>query len=778
MTDEGATDECCSLCELPVYPVDRVESEGEVFCCQGCMLVSERVGSLDSSGSSSEAGEADVPEDADTTYLWVEGMHCTTCEIYLEDAAEDVEGVHSASASYAGGAMKVDHDSDVPADILTGKLSGRGYTVNSTDEPRDVVPDSVGRLIVGVVLGMMVMVYYALFLYPRYFGYPPVAELGVHDGLYLGLNLMVMSAAVLLYTGWPVLRGALVSLTTRQPNTDLLVATAAVAAFVYSVVAVALGRSDLYFDVTVAVILAVTLGEHYKSRAQRKASEMLEETTALQVEEARLEDGSSVAVDSLEGGEAVEVEAGERVPVDGCVSRGGGEVDESLVSGEQLPVEKHRGDRVYAGSLVVAGQLTMEVEDGAPNAVNRVVDLLWHEGSTGGGFQKAADRLAVVFVPLVAAVAFSAALLHLYLGGGVSDALLTGLVVTVVACPCALGIASPLAKAVGTKRALENGAAVSGEAVFESRGFDSVVWDKTGTLTKPELEVRRVDASREAVEKAAAVESMSSHPVARALVRYADTASAEHVVADGGALEAADFESHRHGVSAEVDGVEVVVGDRRLFERRGWNVDFDDVEGFDADERSGVVEVYVGWKEEARGRFVVGDAPREGWRDAVSWFSDRDADVYLLTGDDGASVDVFRESGVFDDVIEGVPPEAKAEYVRGLSFDGRTLMVGDGVNDAPALAAADVGVAVGDSGLSVDAADVSVEGGPVEVVEAVEVAETTAVRMRQNLGWAFTYNAVALPLAAAGAINPLFAAAAMASSSLLVVGNSLRAYDR
>jgi Cu2+-exporting ATPase len=359
--------------------------------------------------------------------------------------------------------------------------------------------------------------------------------------------------------------------------------------------------------------------------------------------------------------------------------------------------------------------------------------------------------------------------------------MLSGLVVLVVSCPCAMGLATPLAVSAGLRDGLERGVIIANESVFEvAPAVDTLVFDKTGTLTTGEMTVRELAGDDRTLRYAAAVERLASHPVADAIL---DAASEDEVaMTDGGTAvvpkglpDVHGFTRHPgDGVSGTVQGREVVVGTPEFVADRVGPVANLQNE-IDAAERSGHLPVVVGWEGQARGVIAVGDSAREEWERALETFDDHE--IAVLTGDEGPGARRFREHPAVDSVFAGVPPDGKVETVRRLSASGATVMVGDGTNDAPALAAADLGVAMGDgTARAIEAADVVVTDNDLTAVETVfAFVRGTRRRIRENLAWAFLYNGVAIPLAAAGALNPLFAAVAMAASSLIVVSNSRRA---
>jgi Cu2+-exporting ATPase len=787
--------ETCSFCGLPTPdpPVtgDGTEADG-AFCCWGCLEVARTLDARDERGepgadADTHARErletgADPEEDPDgeSAFVAVEGMHCTTCEAFLEARTTDCEGVAAASASYPTGTMRVVYDPDATdPERIAEAATGTGYDARAGADPgvdRDegTGAGATGRLLVGGFFGMMTMCWYVLLLYPAYLGLPPetrLIDLQGTAGTYLLWNVWLMATVVVGYTGAPLLRGAYVSLRTGRPNMDLLVGIAVSAAYLYSVGALLLGGTEVYFDVAIVVVLAVGIGDRYADRMRRRAAGRLTDLTEERVAEARRRAGTDgdterVAADDLEPGDEVVVRAGERVPADGTVAEGTGAADESLVTGEALPVQKAPGDEAVGGALLTDGGVVVTVGPGATNTLDRLADLLWEVRSRRPGVQRLADRAAAVFVPLVLVLSAATVAWHL-LGGDVGDALLAGLAVLVVSCPCALGLATPLAVAAGIRAALADGIVATDGAVFETAPeIETVAFDKTGTLTTGRMRVLDVEGGADVRRRAAAVERFADHPVAAAVVEAAEDGSAA----------ATDFEEHPgRGASAVVDGDRVLVGRRALFEERGLTVPDRLVERHDAARAAGRVPVLVGWDGRARGLLVAGDEPREGWEDVVADLA-ADREVVVITGDGEAAAERFREHPGIDRVFAGVPPEAKAGIVERLQADGPVAMVGDGSNDAPALATADLGIALErGTRLAADAADAVVTtDDPGAVPRLFDVIGGTNRRIRENLAWAFCYNAVAVPLAVAGLLNPAFAAVAMAASSVLVVANSAR----
>jgi Cu2+-exporting ATPase len=794
----------CTLCGLPTpdQPITAGDIDG-TFCCRGCLEVSRSVAertdlSADAvrrRATESETGDdaIEVPADADDAFLSIEGMHCTTCEAFIGLRAEDEPGIYDVEASYATETARVHYDAtEIDATDLPSLLSGYGYRANLRDQSETT--GSLGedapfdRLVVGAFFAMLIMPWYLFFLYPRYVGWDTgllTVDMTTPVGLYLPMGIVgLLAGVVVLYTGWPILRGAFVSLRTGHPNMDLLLSVAILSAYVYSTLALMTGSIHLYYDVSVAIVLVVTAGNVYEERLKRQATGALSDLTELRVAKAtRLQadgTGEEVPIESLDPGDEVLVSPGERIPIDGTVTDGVAAVDEAVVSGESVPTTKRPGDDVTGGSLVTDDALVLSVADNAESTLDRITAMLWAAQSGQAGMQRFADRLSTVFVPVVLVLGITVTAWRFTAGDPVSGAVLGGLTVLVAACPCAMGLATPLAIAGGLRDALRNSIVVTNNALFEAApAVETLVFDKTGTLTTGEMSVKSVVGEEEAVRLAAAAEQRSSHPIAEAITDFA------HSRTDGGVPQREDtpgepsgkvstFERHPGaGVSAVVDGADVVVGTPELVHESANALPEHLEQVVRTSQEAGDVPVVVGVDGRPRAVLRVGDTERDDWASVLETF---DAErVVLLSGDESAGRTHFSDHPAVDDVFAGVPPEGKAATVRRLAEQGPTAMIGDGTNDAPALAAADVGIAIAGTAHAGDAADVViVDGSLADVPSVFDLARGARKRIRENIVWALLYNGVAIPLAVGGVLNPLFAAVAMAASSILVVTNSRR----
>lgn len=779
----------CTLCELPIEnPITDESVDGE-FCCRGCLEVARLVDDgeeIDLSIAAvrervaAEDFQPEVPDDAETAYLSIDGMHCQTCEGFIELLAEEEDGVHDARASYATEMVQVVYDADhIALDAITAALSRLGYQAHRPDEENDSLRSRVEfgkyRAVLAAVVMMPVLILYVLFIYPVYLGIYPDSFLygSTIEAMVFG-PLAVWSTLILIGLGYPIFRGAYVSVRVGRPNMDVLIAIAVLAAYIYSMATYLMGGRDPYFDVAVMVLAIVTIGNHLESRVKRAALGNRADLTNSRVDEARRLDDDSDATETIEiaecePGDRLLVKPGERIPIDGIIVDGTGAIDEALVTGESVPQRKSVGDSVLGGSILTDSAIVIKVGPDATSTMDRLVELLWNVKSSATGVQRIVNRFAVLFVPLVLGLSALTAAGWFVLGNDPNTAVMAGVSVLVVSCPCSLGIATPLALAAATRDATDNQMLVLNETVLERIDSSSiVVFDKTGTLTTSEMELADVigDDPDEVLAMAAAVERRSSHPIA----------TATDAAAPPTTRSVSSFERADRTVSALVDNTRVVVGHPDSFKADEWMMPEDIEVAITNAYESGTHPTAVAWEGSVRGLVTVRDTPRENWESVVSDLAGAGREIVVLTGDDERMTGTFANHSAVDHVFAGVRPESKEAIVQGLCERGTTTMVGDGTNDAPALASADLGIAVSSgTELAIEAADAVVLDDRLDAVpELFGLASGTRNRIKQNLIWAGSYNALALPLAMIGVITPLIAVVMMAISSLIVVFNSKR----
>jgi Cu2+-exporting ATPase len=562
------------------------------------------------------------------------------------------------------------------------------------------------------------------------------------------------------------------ALQVRGLNMDVLLAVAIVSAYAYSVFQLRHDPVDLYFDVATGVVAVVTIGR-FLERGAREAAlrEIGRFLNAAAAKACVVRNGECFVcgADELLRGDRVVVRAGETIPADGTIVDGAGAVDESLLTGEPFPAARQRGDAVLGGAVLRDGRIEVDIGDRVRSRIAELGQALWNAQARADGAPGRADRLAQRFVPLVLLLALLVGVGFVAAGATPQRALLAALATLIVSCPCTFGLAIPLTIASATSAALRRGILLTRAELFDrGRRVDIVALDKTGTLSSGEMAVCSVLGPPEMVGVAAAVERDSPHPVARAIAQLDRRWFAREVTAHPG-----------HGACGMVGSRRAAVGSRALFDRLAWSVPAALAAQVAAQQAApagpaGVVS-YVGWDGVVRGAIVTRDQPRPRWESVVDRLRRRGR-VVLLTGAAGAEAYASR----FDDVFTGVPPEAKAAVIRRLRTRGRVAMIGDGSNDAPALAEADLAIAFGaPTPLAAQAAAIVVAGDRLDrVADALDIVDATRRRVSQNLVWALSYNAVAVPLAMTGLLNPLWAALAMTASSLLVVWNATRALPR
>lgn len=763
----------CKLCGLPT-PNPPVRQDGFDFCCYGCSTVYAHFGEAVFKAREPVRERAPaLPVEGKEAFLRIEGMHCASCEFMLKKLGERIKGVLDVTACYATSTAKVTFDGDLLDESdLPGLLSQAGYRAGPRTGAASEHEDnrSLLRLLTGVSLAAMVMMLYLAFFYPTNLGLVPAEDLESMRWLafYAAPRVMFLLTTVLIfYVGFPILRGAWIGIRAGALNMDNLLAIAILAAYGFSIHQMLIGSHELYFDVAAVIITVVTAGRYFEQNAKLGATaELSRIISAWNPRIKVLEDGGVVekSMDALRPGDRFIVSQGEFIPVNGTIYQGVGALDESLMTGEPHPVTRNTGAEVLGGTTLVEGELTVTVGESVESQMEALSRILWRVQSTSDGLLGMADRFARVFVPLVLVLATAITAALLMQGAATGTALLAGLATLIVSCPCTFGLAVPLTTAAAVSTALKHGIIIGRPAAYEKAArIKSVALDKTGTLSTGKMQVTANYGPSEIVRYAAAVERFSQHPIATAIARLDGRYEATNPVIHPG-----------KGAEALVEGKRVAVGSQSLYRLLGWSIPEQLQTRVGELSTSGVVS-YVGWDGQAVGAIVTGDQPRPQWKEFVARLRQQYR-VVMLTGaerTDGYEVEV-------DAAHAGIPPESKAAIVRQLRGEGGVVMIGDGSNDGPALAAADLGIAFGvPTSLAADAADLIIPGDRLDRISiALDLLGSVRRRVRQNVGWALLYNAIAIPLALSGMLNPLFAALAMASSSLLVVWNSSRTLER
>ncbi|MCY3968056.1 MAG: heavy metal translocating P-type ATPase [bacterium] len=719
-------------------------------------------------GEQELAMQTDLESANTRTDIHVGGMTCGACASRIQQKLGTLSGVSSAQVNFATGQASIIHDLSIPTEAFTAEVAALGYEVltdNNAEQAEDErEADLLQRLIVATVLTL------------------PLTLISMVSALrFDGWDWVVgaLTVPVIIWSGWPFHRAAWMNLRHSSTTMDTLVSLGSLSALVWSAVVLIgnIGDGHVYFETGAVIVSLILLGKWLELRAKRRSGDALRALADLSAKTALLEDGQEIPIDDLNVGMRFVVRPGEKIATDGIVVDGRSAVDMSMITGEPVPVDVSTGDEVIGATINANGSLVVEATQvGYNTALAQIIRLVDQAQTSRATIQRLADRVSAVFVPLAIVIASISLLGWLVLGNNSGDAFTAAVAVLIIACPCALGLATPLGIMVGTGRGAQLGVIIKGGEVLEdTRAIDVIVLDKTGTVTEAAMSVTSVAApgldtaaTNHLAQLAASCEARSEHPIAVAIAKHVP----EHLDVEG-------FQNYPgSGVSATVAGEQVAVGRRSLFANIPELVEKEAT----AAEDCGATTVLAGRDGTAELVFVLADRIKPTSRDAVAAFHQQGLDIVLLTGDNSHTAQtVANEIGIGtqakDRVISEVFPEDKAAIISQHQAQGhRVAMVGDGINDSPALAQADLGIAVGTgTDVAIEASDLTVVSGDLlAVADAIALSRRTLTVIKGNLFWAFAYNTAAIPLAAFGILNPMIAAAAMGLSSLFVVSNSLR----
>ncbi|MER5781201.1 heavy metal translocating P-type ATPase [Streptomyces mobaraensis] len=739
----------------------------------------------------------------DRVELAIGGMTCASCAARVEKKLNRMDGV-VATVNYATEKAQVTYDAGVTVADLVATVEATGYTAAPPAPARSTGGNNEGdedaadraaddelrplreRLITAVVLAV------------------PVVVLSMVPALqfeYWQWLCLTLTAPVVTYAAWPFHRAAFTNARHGAATMDTLISLGTSAAFLWSLWALFLGHAgmpgmthsfeltiargdgaeNIYLEAAAGVTAFILAGRYFEARSKRRAGAALRALLELGAKEVTvLRNGREVLIrtEELAVGDRFVVRPGEKIATDGTVVEGGSAVDASMLTGESVPVEVGVGDAVTGATINAGGRLVVEATRvGADTQLARMARLVEDAQNGKAAAQRLADRISAVFVPVVIALALGTLAFWLLSGAGLTAAFTAAVAVLIIACPCALGLATPTALMVGTGRGAQLGILIKGPEVLETtRGVDTIVLDKTGTVTTGRMTLLDVTAAAgtaedEALRLAGALEHASEHPIARAVAAGA----AERV---GTLPVPEDFANVPGlGVQGVVDGHAVLVGREKLLAEWAMSLPQELAAARDAAEAAGRTAVLVAWDGAPRAVLEVADAVKETSPEAVRRLRELGLTPILLTGDNQAVAEAVAAEVGIDEVIAEVLPEDKVAVVKRLQAEGRSVaMVGDGVNDAAALAQADLGLAMGTgTDAAIEAGDLTLVRGDLRAAaDAIRLSRKTLGTIKTNLFWAFAYNVAALPLAAAGLLNPMIAGAAMAFSSVFVVGNSLR----
>jgi Cu+-exporting ATPase len=732
--------------------------------------------------------------------LPITGMTCASCANRIERKLNELDGVE-ATVNYATEKASVKYDAAlVEPDQLVGAVADAGYEAvvpgDAPDEPEQPEHDPSAslrrRLLLSAPPSLAVLLM------------SMIRPLQFDNWQWLSLQLIT---PVVIWGAWPFHKAAWANLKHATATMDTLISLGTLSAWLWSVYALfigdagmpgmrmefellpanAAGGDEIYLEIAGIVTTFILAGRYFEARAKRRAGAALTALLELGAKDVAVLDESSegdarerrIPIDELGVGDLFVVRPGEKVATDGVVEQGASAVDMSMLTGESVPVEVGPGDDVAGATVNVGGRLVVRAAKvGADTALAQIAKLVTDAQTGKAPVQRLADRISGVFVPIVIAVALGT--LGFWIGAGDSPnfAFTAAVAVLIIACPCALGLATPTALLVGTGRGAQLGLLIKGPEILEStRKVDTIVLDKTGTVTTGKMSLTDVVTARgvdrgEALRLVGAVEHASEHPIARAI---ADAA----LDAERGQLPPVESFANREGLGVEglVDGRVVIAGRPALLADWALHLPAELQAAKEAAEQAGRTAIAAGWDGSVRALFVVADTVKPSSAEAVRRLEALGLRPVLLTGDNAATARAVADEVGIDEVIAEVLPSEKADVVRRLQSEGRVVaMAGDGVNDAPALAQADLGLSIGTgTDVAIEASDLTlVSGDLTAAADAIRLSRATLRVVKQNLAWAFGYNVTLIPLAAIGLLNPILAAAAMVASSLSVVGNALR----
>lgn len=716
-----------------------------------------------------------------TVQIQVEGMTCASCVAHVEKGIKSGEGIDMAAVNLATEKATVSFDPSVTnLEDIMGHIQGAGYGAHlASDDEQEKKTAQMRVLRRETIVSALLSAPLVLAMFAGIFSLE--ALMFLHNPVLQ----FVLATPVQFYIGRRFYRTAWKTLRAGNPGMDVLVALGTSAAYLFSVfnaffaVSLAIDSTGLYFEASAVIITLVLFGKYLEEMAKGKTSEAIRHLMDLQPKTAhvrRTGEELDLPLSDIVVGDIVLVRPGERIPVDGIVMHGVSAVDESALTGESMPVEKSEGESVLSGSLNSYGALEVEAKHAGKDSVfSRIIQIVEEAQSSKSPIQELADKVAGVFVPSVLVIALLTFLIWTFALSDVTQGIISAVAVLVIACPCALGLATPTAIMVSTGVGAQRGILIrNGKVLQQMEKIDTIVFDKTGTLTKGKPEVNALQIlgtmeEREVLEVLASLENTSEHPLGKAIVSYANERGVSPAVLS-------DFTAvPGRGIRGVHEGSEYIVGTERFLKEYGLlDTSFSAAKA--SLEQQGNTVMVLASSSEVLALVSVSDMIKVRSRESVERLKELGKTVYLITGDNRRTAAAIGRQAGIEHVLSEVLPEGKAEKIRELKKNGRVVaMVGDGVNDAPALATADIGIAMAEgSDIAMEASDITLMRSDLaEVPVALELSRKTMNKIRQNLFWAFFYNALGIPFAALGLLNPMIAGAAMAFSSVSVVSNSL-----
>ncbi|MFB8538319.1 heavy metal translocating P-type ATPase [Enterococcus thailandicus] len=719
-----------------------------------------------------------MTETPQMTTLVITGMTCANCSARVEKELKEQPGVISATVNLATEKASVKY-AETSSEALIQSVEKIGYgAILYDEEHKQKIAEEKKAYLRKMKRDLFLS---ALLTFPLMASMIAMV-LGNHGALvqffHQPMVQLLLAFPVQFYVGARFYQGAYHALKTKAPNMDVLVALGTTAAFLLSIYNgfFSSTTNDLYFESSSMIITLILLGKYLEHTAKSKTGDAIKQLMSLQMKTAqKLVDGveETIAIEDVTVGDCLVIRPGEQIPTDGKIIYGSSAMDESMLTGESLPVEKHLGDAVFGGTVNTTGLVQIQVSQvGSQTVLAQIIQMVEDAQGSKAPIQQIADRISGIFVPVVLVVAFFTLVLTGWLTGDWQLALIHSVSVLVIACPCALGLATPTAIMVGTGVGARNGILIKGgEALEEAAGLTSILLDKTGTITQGAPQVTDVIGSTEVVKLFHSLEQASEHPLAEAINDY----SKKNGIAP---YEVSEFTAHPGaGISGRINQQEYFAGTKKRLAQLSLSVASLEEQALHL-EREGKTVMYLADEKQVLGLIAVADAVKPEAKQAIAKLQAQKIEVYMVTGDNKLAANVIgKQVGLDSDhIFAEVLPDEKAAYVQRLQQTGQKVgMVGDGINDAPALALADVGLAMGSgTDIAMETADVTLMNSNLMAVEqTIDLSRATLKKIKQNLFWAFVYNTIGIPFAAFGLLNPIIAGGAMAFSSVSVLLNSL-----
>ena len=782
-TSLGITGMTCAACsnkvEKNLNKLDEVNANVNPSTEKATIEYNPNVTSLeDIANTIQKTGYGVLTEKVD---LDVMGMTCAACSNKIEKVLNRISGVNKATVNLTTESATVEYNPDMTSvDEFQQRIKNLGYEAQPKKEASEKSSQKekqLKRQLIKLVVSAVLAAPLLMTMFVHLFGIQ-IPHIFMNPWFQF-----VLATPVQFVIGWQFYVGAYKNLRNGSANMDVLVALGTSAAFFYSIYESIKWlintnyEPHLYFETSAVLITLILFGKYLEARAKTQTTNALSKLLNLQAKEARiLRNGEEtmVPLSEVKEGDYLVIKPGEKIPVDGKIIKGMTSIDESMLTGESIPVEKMQNDNVIGSTMNKNGAITVEATKvGKDTALASIVKVVEEAQGSKAPIQRLADIISGYFVPIVVGIAIFTFIIWISLvqPGQFEPALVAAIAVLVIACPCALGLATPTSIMVGTGKAAENGILFKGgEHIEGTHAINTVVLDKTGTITNGTPEVTDFSGDDQTLQLLASAEKGSEHPLAEAIVSYAKEKSLEF-------LEVDHFEAiPGRGINATIDGKELFVGNRKLMSEKG--IQTNEAETNLAQfEKEGKTAMLISVDNELRGVVAVADTVKDTAQQAIQKLHELGIEVAMLTGDNKRTAQAIAKQVVIDTIIAEVLPEEKASKVAEIQSEGKKVaMVGDGVNDAPALVKADIGIAIGTgTEVAIEAADITILGGDLLLIpKAIKASKSTIRNIRQNLFWAFGYNVAGIPIAAIGLLAPWVAGAAMALSSVSVVTNALR----